>query len=177
MGSRVATRLRMSMTFARDRLSGLVLESLFTAGTLARWARMARLHGRTFAARVVRHPDLAPNEEPLAERFVGDANVRFSGGVWPRHAPMLGCAVRFRHEEILFAAKANVADYFDNDYYSVSQLDVGLHLRLRRGGGEALELEVGASASGPWSPIARVELDTRGLAHAVSEWVRPRSVP
>lgn len=173
----------MSMTTARDQVTGWIHESLFTAGAIARQARMLRLHGRTFAARVVRHPDLAPDLEPLAERLVGDARVRFSGGVWPHRAHVLGCAVRFRHdEELLFAAIANGADYFENDYDAVSPLDVGLvhplHFKLRPGGDDALELDVGASASGPWSPIARVEIvHARGLAYAVSEWVRPRTVP
>lgn len=174
--------------------------------------------GRTFVARVVRHPDLALDLEPLAERFAGDALVRFSG---------LGCAVRFRHDhrassepelgdaDLLVATvlrPTNVEDYLANDYYAVSPFDVGLvhalQFRLRpehpshgKGdrdarlddevahGGAALDLDVGGSPYGTWSPLVRVELlraiqpdeglvqALRRALHVMSEWARPRTVP
>src|SRR5678815_3872048 len=144
-------------------------------GRVMGWvARTFQPHGRTFVARAVRHPDVALDLEPLAERFAGDALVRFSG---------LGCAVRFRHDarqtaepelgdaDLIVATvlrPTKVEDYLANDYYAVSPFDVGLvhalQFRLRpehashgegdrderiddevAHGGAALDLDVGGS--------------------------------
>ncbi|HEY2366061.1 MAG TPA: hypothetical protein VGH87_06745 [Polyangiaceae bacterium] len=179
----------------KERVSGWVISSLFAAGTLARQARtFHQKRGRTFEARVVRHPELALDLEPLADRLAGDARVRFSGALRkaePLARDVLGCAIRFRHakEELLLATMtANVEDYLANDYHAVSPLDVGLvhelHFRLRPDGA-SLDLDVGASPDGPWSPIVRVELiQPAARLHALrrgidtmSEWARPRTVP
>jgi len=184
----------------------------------ASWiARTFHPYRRTFVARVVRHPDVTLDLEPLAERFAGEALVHFSG---------LGCAVRFRHharktaepelgdEDLLVATvlrPTKVEDYLANDYYAVAPFDVGLvhalQFRLRpehpshgKGnrderiddevahGGAALDLDVGGSPYGTWSPIVRVELlhaaHRDGFVEAfrrgvdmMSEWARPRTVP
>ena len=241
---------------ALGRVTGWITAPLFAAVSLARHARTFHPHGRTFVARVVRHPDLALDLEPLAERLAGDALVRFSGALWkdePHRPDVLGCAIRFRHDaretaepaagdqDLLLATilrpwtmpvapmTTNVENYLGNDYYAVSPFDVGLvhelYFRLRpehtsSGDGDrdrriddavarrdaSLELDVGASPYGTWSPIVRVELlrpanvddaalrfrpqrDGRGVTpqgfvhalrrgvYAMSQWARPRTVP
>jgi len=243
-------------TSALGRVTGWITAPIFGAISLARHARTFHPHGRTFVARVVRHPDLALDLEPLAERLVGDALVRFSGALWkdePHRPDVLGCAIRFRHDanetaepepgdqDLLLATilrpwtmpvapmTTDVEDYLGNDYFAVSPFDVGLvhalYFRLRpehasRSGDDrdarvdaavacgdaALELDVGASPYGVWSPIVRIELlrrahvddaalrfrpyragrgvEPRGFlnamrrgVYAMSQWARPRTVP
>jgi hypothetical protein len=194
-------------------------------GRVTGWiARTIRPHGRTFVARVVRHPNLSLDLEPLAERLVGDALVRFSGTHEPHRPDVLSCTIRFRHhgmegdrDLLLASMKTRVEDYLGNDYYALSSFDVGLvhalYFRLQpehasfRGDGDRdrriddavangkalLELEVGASPYGTWSPIVHVQLlhaanaedaasvgfvhALRRSADAMSQWVRPRTVP
>src|SRR5581483_12347742 len=93
--------MRMSTTSALGRVTGWFTAPLFAAVSALRHARTFHPHGRTFVARVVRHPDLPLDLEPLAERLVGDALVRFSGALWkeePHRPDVLGCAIRFRHD-------------------------------------------------------------------------------
>jgi hypothetical protein len=92
------------------------------------------IHSRAFVARVEHHPELAIELEPLAERIVGDAVVRFSGAL-RKHEPVdaLECSVRFRHDagdrDWLFTPRGrrtNVEDFLANEYYATTPFDVGL---------------------------------------------------
>lgn len=142
--------------FALGRAAGWVVAPMFGLVSFARHARTFHPRGPTFHAAVTRHADAAVEFDPIVERLVGRALVRFSGALWKHtesRLDVLGCAVRLQSDaretaepadddqDLLFATirrpwtmpfapfTTDVNDYLANDYYAVSPFDLGFGRR------------------------------------------------